>query len=191
MSNEKKQVPVPPKKKIEPVVSKPAIRKSKSKAKSFLGSFISEDVGDIKKHIIDDYVKPSSQDWIRNCLIFVVNAVFGGTGKAIQNGIGINYVDYSKKSNIRTQSSSGVRSIQRFDDIFVSTRGEAESVLESLRSQIEIYGIVSVADLNDMLNIPGHFTDEKYGWSNIDGAYIKPISYNKYLIVLPDASPIN
>lgn len=194
MDKEKKQVPLPEKKKIEPIVSSPAVRKPKSKTKKFLNSFFTEDLSDIKKNIVQDYIKPSSQDWLRNCLIFIINACLGGSGKPSSSGIGINYVDYNKasRSNIRSGvQTSSVRSVQRFDDIFVGSRGEAEEVIEALQNEISLYGIASVADLNDMLGIPGHFTDEKYGWSNIDGARIERITYNKYLIVLPDASPIN
>ena len=77
-----------------------------------------------------------------------------------------------------------------YDDIILETRGEAEEVLERMEELIETYGIVSVADLYDLVGITGNYTDNKYGWTNIRNA--EPVRVRDgYMLKLPKALPIN
>ena len=55
---------------------------------------------------------------------------------------------------------------------------------------LETYGIVSVADLYELVGIIGNYTDNKYGWTNLRNA--EPIRVNGgYLLKLPKVCPID
>ena len=55
---------------------------------------------------------------------------------------------------------------------------------------IETYGIVSVADLYDLVGKSCNYTDNKYGWTNIRNA--EPVRVRDgYLLKMPKAGPID
>ena len=54
---------------------------------------------------------------------------------------------------------------------------------------IDTYGIVSVADLFDLVGITGNYTDNKYGWKNISNAKAIRV-WDGYILSLPKAIPI-
>lgn len=54
---------------------------------------------------------------------------------------------------------------------------------------IEIYGMVSVADLYDLVGITGNYTDNKYGWTNIRNA--EPVHVRDgYMLRLPKVTSL-
>lgn len=69
-------------------------------------------------------------------------------------------------------------------DIFLETRGEAETVLDTMMDLISRFGWVSLSEFYSLCEVTAEFTDEKWGWSNISSAQIRP-SRGKYVILLP------
>ena len=55
---------------------------------------------------------------------------------------------------------------------------------------IATYGLVSVADLYDLVGIAGSYTDNKYGWTDIRNASVVRVR-DGYVIKLPRALPLN
>ena len=76
------------------------------------------------------------------------------------------------------------------NDIIIENRGEAEDVLSRMDELIDQYGLVSVADLYDLVGINGNYTDNKYGWFNIRTASVVRVR-DGYMIKLPKAVPLN
>ncbi len=78
------------------------------------------------------------------------------------------------------------------------TREEAEDVLEHITTAMENYGLVTLADVKDLMGIQSSYTENKYGWTSIKGMHIKakkvdiPTCYSncfpKYILVLPAVS---
>ena len=67
--------------------------------------------------------------------------------------------------------------------------GEARDVLARMDELIDTYGMVSVADLYDLVGISGNYTDNKYGWTNIKSARIVRVR-DGYRIEMPRAMVI-
>lgn len=74
-------------------------------------------------------------------------------------------------------------------DFLLSTREEAETVLENMYDLISTYEIASVADLNELVGLPTTHVDNKWGWANLSGTQIRQIREG-FLIDLPPAEPI-
>ena len=56
---------------------------------------------------------------------------------------------------------------------------------------ISTYGIVSVADLYDLVGITGgSYTDNKYGWTNVHNASVIRVR-DGYMIKMPKALPLD
>ena len=56
--------------------------------------------------------------------------------------------------------------------ILLSTREEAELVLERLVDVVDKYGEASVADLHDLVGLPTTYVDNNWGWTNLRGTTI-------------------
>ena len=70
------------------------------------------------------------------------------------------------------------------------SEGEAEDVLSRMDELIDTYGVVSVADLYDLVGISCNYTDNKYGWTNLRNA--EPVRVRDgYMLKLPKALPID
>ena len=80
--------------------------------------------------------------------------------------------------------SRAARSNHRFDEILIETRGEAEMVLDTMQDLISRFQWVSVPEFYSMVDVTAEFTDEKWGWTNISTAQIRP-SRGKYVLILP------
>ena len=78
----------------------------------------------------------------------------------------------------------------RSDNIILSSRGEAESVLARMDELVYTYGLVRVADLYDLVGVTGDYTDNKYGWTSLRTATIVRVR-DGYQIKLPRAVPID
>ena len=83
------------------------------------------------------------------------------------------------------------RTTYSYDNIVLESRGDAESVLDSMGEIIDQYGMVKVADLYDLVGLTGSYTDNNYGWTNLSTAHVVRLNDGGYLIKLPRALPID
>lgn len=78
-----------------------------------------------------------------------------------------------------------------FGEIVLSSRGEAEEVLDQLIEIISQYQQASVSDLYAMVGISPAYTDQKYGWTDLRGANAQPVRGGSYLLNLPQPHPLD
>ena len=158
----------------------------------------SEDLPNVKDHIIWDVLIPSAVDTVRNSLINMVESLFtGGNGvgvsKRYSSGAGITYRPYSSlysgapANGIRGSSGRGMYD---YDEMIFENRGEAEEVLRQLKYFIERYGTVSILDYYDMVGMRTRPSDANYGWLSVNTATIER-GNGGYILHLPKAMPID
>lgn len=189
--------PNPDKKKVEKVVSGSVKVKKKNGVTKFADSFISEDIHNVKSYVITDVLIPSIKRAISEMVTNGIDMIlYGSTGGRSKRSSADrvsyrNYYDRRDDDRYRDRDRDRVRtSAYSFDDIVFDSRGEAEEVLARMDELIDQYGIVSVADLYDLVGVSGNYTDNKYGWTNIRNA--EPIGVRGgYMLRLPKALPIN
>jgi hypothetical protein len=76
-------------------------------------------------------------------------------------------------------------------DIILSTRSEAEEVVDKLFHTIVDYNSASVADLYRLVGIKGDFTDDKYGWTDIGDTGVLRIKGGYKIDNLPNAKALD
>jgi hypothetical protein len=54
-----------------------------------------------------------------------------------------------------------------FEDIIVATKEDADNVVERLIDIVDMYEVVSVADLYELLGLPSTHVDNKWGWTHL------------------------
>lgn len=180
-------------KKIEKVISGKAIVKKKSEASKLVDIFIAEDIKNVGSYILMDVIVPSLKraitDVIKNGIDMLFYGSRGTTGRS-STASRVSYTPYYERSRSRDiYTEPRTRSRQTFDNLLLETRGEAEDVLSRMDELIETYGIVSVADLYELVGVDGEYTDNDYGWTNIHNADVVR-TRDGYLLSLPKAMPI-
>lgn len=73
---------------------------------------------------------------------------------------------------------------QTHDNLILSSKDDAETVVERLNDIIDRYGAASVADLNELVGIAGPHTDNKWGWTHLGDLRVMQVREG-YLIEFP------
>ena len=179
-------------KKLEKVVTGTVKTKKKGEIRKFTDVFVSEDISNVKNYIFMDVLVPAIKKAISDIVTSGTNMIlYGGTGGSRSSRVDrISYTDYSKRNSACPVDNYRSRSGYSYDDIILESRGEAEEVLTRMDELVEQYGVVSVADLYDLVGKSCEYTDNKYGWTNIRNA--EPIRVRDgYMLKLPKALPID
>ena len=187
---DQKQPPIRAVKKIEKVVTGQVKTKKKSDIKKLTDIFIAEDVQSVKTYILMDVLVPHIKKLISDVVKDGIDMILNGK-TTNRSGSVSNYVSYKDYSNRdRSYDRSDSRTGYSHDDIILETRGEAEEVLSRMDELVDVYGVVSIADLYDLIGKTCNYTDNKYGWTNIRNA--EPIRVRDgWMLKLPKALPID
>lgn len=183
-------------KKVEKVVSGTVKTRKKNELQRTAGSIISEGTKNLKSYILMDVLVPAVKDAIEDIFVNGIRIILRGeTGVRRDSNSPLSRISYNTvyDSNRKTYQSNQA-SRQRYggysyDDIVLTTRGDAEKVLKHMDGLIDTYGSVTVADLYDSVGIIGSPNDNKWGWINIANAEVVHVR-DGYLIKLPKACPI-
>lgn len=76
------------------------------------------------------------------------------------------------------------RATHDFDEIILSTRREAEEMLDSLYEELEQYDSVTVSEFYQMVGITPQYTDDNWGWTDFRGSSVRHVR-GGYLLNLP------
>lgn len=181
------------KKKVEKVVKGKVGTRKKTGVRKLTDIFVSEDAANVKSYILMDVLIPSVKkavsDIVTNGIDMILYGESGRTKKTSPSSK-ISYRSYYERDDERYRESRKAKTGYSYDEIVLETRGEAEEVLTRMDELIETYGMVSVADLYDLVGITCNYTDNKYGWTSIRNA--EPVRIRDgYMLKLSRPIPIN
>lgn len=191
---EKNVAPVE-KKKVEKVISGTAKRKA-DPTRKFTNLFAPGDMSSISEYIIMDVIVPATKKMIseivRNGIDMILYGESGRSKNYSGNSDKVSYRSYyGSNDNNRSSSTTKTRSVFDYDNITIPTRQEAEEVIRQMDAIVEVYGMVSVADLYDLCGITDHnYMNAKYGWMNIRTAEAVRVR-DGYVLKLPRALPLD
>lgn len=179
-------------KKIEKVATGKVKTKKKSGANKFSDVFVTEDISSVKDYILYEVLLPAAKKTLSEIVSNGIDMLLYGETKSKSKSRG-NKVSYSKYYDDREDDyrrSSRRRAVgYDYEDVILESRREAEEVLNRMEDLIDSYGVVSVADLYDLVGISGKYTDNKYGWTNLRDADIER-TRDGYLLVFPRVKPL-
>ena len=180
--------------KIEKVVTGPVTTRKKSGFDKFKSEIISDDAKNIKSYVIGEVLIPAIKKAISDVVTNGIDILLYGESRKGGNRSTADRISYRSYYNGYSSGtvdrSRTTYSSYSFDDIVLSTRGEAQDVLMRMDELMDRYGLVRVADLYDLVGITGNYTDNKYGWTNIRNAEIIRVR-DGYIIKMPRAVPID
>lgn len=213
--SEPKEIQGPEKPKIEKLVVNEVVRRKKPLGKRFKETFLGgDDAKGVWAFLITTVIVPAAQDMFLDAVNEGANRmVHGGSssplrrhaGRAVANAGHVAYNRFSDnrgggyssstirrepREDPRPQLSRQARRTHNFDEIILTTRAEASHILEQLDMLVSSqYGQASVSDLYEMVDITADWTDEKWGWDNLQGARVVHIREG-YLLDLPAPIPL-
>lgn len=180
-------------KKVEKVVTGTVIAKKKSSARKFVDEFISEDAKNIKSFVFGEVLIPAVKKAISDIVTNGIDMIlYGGSKPGTKRSISdrVSYRNYYDRDSRGPSTPRASYSTYSYNDIILSSRGEAEDVLDRLEEILDTYKVASVADYYDLVGIAGSYTDNSYGWTSIRNAEIVRVR-DGYMIKMPRAVPID
>lgn len=193
-----------PEKTVEKVVVGEVVVQKKSLGRKFKDLFVAADIHSVIGYVASEVLLPAARNMIVDGASKGVERMMYGESTARRRGYGvpnqsritynnpINRGGYRDVSSRRAPSPTvGPRSSPRGarDDFILSSREEADLVLERMNDIIDTYEVVSVADLNDLVGMPTSHVDNKWGWVYLGDVLVRQVREG-YLIDLPPAEPI-
>lgn len=199
---EKIEAETKPEKKLGRVVTGEVLIKKKGVGSKFKDLFIMADARSVMSYVVAEVLLPAARNMVVDGASEAVKRMMYGNQAMRGRGQGtrVTYNNYSNPINrgyrdvtsrqapTPTTSPRTQRAIR--EDFILSTREEAETVLERMNDCIDSYEIVSVADFNELVGYPSSHVDNKWGWSYLGDVQIRQIREG-YLLDLPPAEPIS
>lgn len=187
-SRESHAEPEPTEKRVNRVGTGRSARMRKSLRRRFVDIFFAEDVGDVKTYLVRDIVVPAIQDAIVDGVTGALGMIFYGDSRRVSNkttgGPKINYGGYfgggaSRKNKVsEAQRKSAIHS--GFEALMKDNRGEAEEILIEMEEILNDYGQITVSDYYDLFGESTEFTQNNYGWLDLDNARIRRVPRGFY-----------
>lgn len=193
----KKETPTKDEKqKMLPVVQKGGVVSTKKPlSKKFADTFIQDDINDVKSYVLEDVIIPG----IKNTILDVLSMMFfhesyrGGDRRYSKE----EKYDYSARYKYKSNSSKRKKRDDDEDEyernekvdyrnIVLKNRSDAEDVVREMRKRIKDFDTVSVADLFDLIDVSGKYTDNNWGWDDPNEIGVRRVS-NGYLIDVAEA----
>lgn len=192
----KKEKEVASERKLEKVVTGKVVKKKKGFFGRLSETFFGDDSSTVGSYILWDVLIPAAKNTISDMVTTGIEMILFGEGRS-SRGIRrdrsrsyVSYTDYYKRGE-RDRDRDRVRTKPNsFEDVVIESRGEAEEVLERLVEMIETYDVVTVADYYDLVGIDSSYTDNKYGWTNLNRANVARVREG-YVVSLPRPYPLD
>lgn len=184
-------------------VTKVVTGKVRERKKSFLDKvgnvLFGDDTKSVGSYIMWDVLIPAAKNTISEMVSSGIEMLLFGEarGSSTRRDKGKSYVSYNSLYRDRDrdrdrgrQDNYRIRANHKFDDIIIESRGEAEEVLSSLVDLIDNYDVATVSDFYDLVGMTSDFTDNKYGWRNLNRATVNRVREG-YILVMPKPQPLD
>lgn len=195
-NKDKENKPTKNEKNVEKVVVGEVVVQKKSVGRKFKDIFLAADLKSVIRYVASDVLLPAAQNMIVDASSKgVERMMYGDSRPRPRHGPGPRvtynspihraYSDPRARPQLPARGSSRLRR----DDFLLSSREEAELVLERMNDILDTYEVASVADLNDLVGMPTSHVDNKWGWIYLGDVQIRQ-TREGYLLDLPPAEPI-
>jgi len=189
-------------KKIEKVIEGTVIRRKKPAWKRITESFGGGDFRTVGSYVMLEVLIPAAKDTLADVVSQGIERMLFGEARSASRRTGyrpgqgyVSYNRYGPKTQYGRRDeprnpSRKARTTHDFDEIILSTRVEAEEVIDRLFDIVARYESASVKDLYELVGVPPNYTDDKWGWTDIRGAGVTRIT-GGYLLDLPKTEPLD
>lgn len=173
--------------------------RKRSGLSKFRDSLIKEDARNVGDYVMSELFIPRLIDMVVDMgkgaieMFFYGETRSAGRRDSYSRDSRISYRSYYDDDRRDRYRDDRRRDYYDYDELSFQSRRDAEEVLDGMYGILENpkYGkIVTVADLFDLAGEPSRYTDNKWGWTDLRGAYVRR-SGRDYVIELPRPLPID
>lgn len=187
--------PVPPKKKIEPVVSG-AKQVQRPATRRFFDFLFAESPKAIAARIGSEVVVPKLKMAFEDAANGFLSGMLWGEGSnrpissmlqgSMMRGGGINYnaISSQPQSLMQARQANTSRPPGSYRDLTLPSQQYAEILLANMYDLLNQYRVVAVADLYELAGMTPQPADNGYGWTSLDGSRISKVREG-FLLELP------
>lgn len=192
-------------KKVERVTSADAIRRKKPLGKQFKETFFGGDGRSVLQYVVVSVAIPAIKDLLAEMGQAAIEKLIFGESRTGRRRSGPPAGQYGHVAYNRMHTRDPAddrppmpRSISRtararhdFDEIILSTRSEAEEVIDRLFDLVSRYDTASISDLYELVGLESSHTDHKWGWTDMRGARVERVRSGGYLLDLPEPEALS
>jgi hypothetical protein len=182
-------------KKIAKVVQSEVVRRKKPLNRRLREMIIGDDQTSVSEFLLVEVIVPNIKDLIYDVVNMGVERRLYGEGARPRRGHyggsrgrGASHTPYDRISrgrDDRPQLSRQARARHDFGEIVIDSRAEAMEVLDSMYDLLEKYEQVTVGNLLELVGESSNYTDERYGWTDLQGSGVRRVPGGGFLLDLP------
>lgn len=187
-----------PEKKIEKVVTGEVVKRPKTLGRKFKDVFFGGDLKAASRYVISDVLLPAFRNVVVDATSKGIERIVYGESsyrrRPTEYRPRVQYNNpimrdprsypYSTRGPIPDQTHPNRQMRRESNDLVLSTKEEAERIVEALLDIISQYDVVSWADLCELVGWPSTPVDNKWGWTYLTNVEIRQ-TRDGYLIDLP------
>jgi len=200
--------PAKDKKVVDKVITGTVKTRRRPLMRRFAETFIAEDSSSVGRYILFEVLIPAAKDLMSDLVKETVDRTLFGGGRSGRVRAGyrsstpgghVSYNRYSsggsnsppwRRDDDRPGISRNGRRAHNFDEIVLDTRAEANEVLDHMYELLSRYEQVTVSDLYDLVGLDAKFTDEKWGWRELQGSRAVRV-HEGYVLDLPKTEQLD
>lgn len=174
-------------KRVKKVVEGKVEIKKPNEFTEFIREFIVEDIRDVAKKTLKNFLIPSLKDAILKTVNNGLSMLFGvaPSTSSSTNAGKVSYNQYSQKPTAPSENNDKQRGAYNLSDVVIQNRWEAEDVVKEFKAMMARYQVVSVSDAYEMVGVEVPYTMNRYGWTFVP-ANLEPVPVNGgFIIRLP------
>lgn len=182
----------PEKPRAEKIVTGDVIQRKQNVAGKVMKNFFAEDFHSVMNYVVMEVMVPAAKNLLSDAISQGAERMLNGDSRprsAPGNRSGYTSYNAVSKPTPTYAMSRQARASHDFNDIILATRGEAEDVLDNLRTLISQFDVAGVQDLYDLVGLTGEFTDAKWGWYDLRSASVRPVR-GGYILNMPRTQPL-
>lgn len=190
-------------KRLEKVIEGGAKERPKTVGERFRAIFIRADLGDVAKYITTDVIIPAVRDMLYDTATESFRRTLYGEDRDTRKRRGGRgrgpHVSYNEMSDPRRRRRESVMLPDQpprhapptgaEKRMLLSSREDAERILDRMEESVDEYGAVSVANLFELAGMPVSAIDYSWGWTELAYTEIRQVREG-WLIDFPPTTPL-
>lgn len=169
---------------VEKIISGEVIERKKGLGRKIMETFTGVDARSVGNHVVFDVILPQARMMFVDAgtqalerLILGESGVRHNSSSSSSRTRGSNYTAYNRYSPSNNGSENEPIRLKSNEvrEVIVNTRGDAQQVMDGLHDILDQYKAVSVSDFYDLVGITSTFTDNQWGWLNLNASGISRV----------------